>query len=290
MFKKIVLSIILLGAIFATDKQKVILITGTAHGIGKSTAQYLIDKGHIVYGGDILIEENLYLNDIGGTALEMDVTNQNHIDNAVTQIISEHGRIDVLVNNAGLGVYGAIEDVSMEDIYYQYDVNLFGLARVTKAVLPYMRDKESGLIINISSVLGETYGPLAGWYLSTKHALEGWSDALRVELKKFNIDVVIVQPGAINTNFSNVTKTYIDKYRENSPYQHLYGEPITDTGNDVLSNQSDPIVIAKVINKAIDARNPKTRYAAGAYSRIGIFLRKIMTDKMFDRFILSISD
>ena len=290
MFKKIILITLLFGIVFSQEKQKVVLITGTALGIGKSTAEYLIDKGHIVYGGDILIEQNLYLNDIGGTALEMDVTNQNHIDNAVTQIISEHGRIDVLVNNAGLGVYGAIEDVSMEDIYYQYDVNLFGLARVTKAVLPYMRDKESGLIINISSVLGETYGPLAGWYLSTKHALEGWSDALRVELKKFSIDVVIVQPGAINTNFSNVTKTYIDKYRENSPYQHLYGEPITDTGNDVLSNQSDPIVIAKVINKAIDARNPKTRYAAGAYSRIGIFLRKIMTDKMFDRFILSISD
>ena len=290
MFKKIILITLLFGIVFSQEKQKVVLITGTALGIGKSTAEYLIDKGHIVYGGDILIEENLYLNDIGGTALEMDVTNQKHIDNAVTQIISEHGRIDVLVNNAGLGVYGAIEDVSMEDIYYQYDVNLFGLARVTKAVLPYMRDKESGLIINISSVLGETYGPLAGWYLSTKHALEGWSDALRVELKKFSIDVVIVQPGAINTNFSNITKTYIDKYRENSPYQHLYGEPITDTGNDVLSNQSDPIVIAKVINKAIDARNPKTRYAAGAYSRIGIFLRKIMTDKMFDRFILSISD
>ena len=290
MFKKIILITLLFGIVFSQEKQKVVLITGTALGIGKSTAEYLIDKGHIVYGGDILIEENLYLNDIGGTALEMDVTNQKHIDNAVTQIISEHGRIDVLVNNAGLGVYGAIEDVSMEDIYYQYDVNLFGLARVTKAVLPYMRDKESGLIINISSVLGETYGPLAGWYLSTKHALEGWSDALRVELKKFSIDVVIVQPGAINTNFSNVTKTYIDKYRENSPYQHLYGEPITDTGNDVLSNQSDPIVIAKVINKAIDARNPKTRYAAGAYSKIGIFLRKIMTDKMFDRFILSISN
>ena len=290
MFKKIILIILLFGIVFSKEKQKVVLITGTALGIGKSTAEYLIDKGHIVYGGDILIEENLYLNDIGGTALEMDVTNQNHIDNAVTQIISEHGRIDVLVNNAGLGVYGAIEDVSMEDIYYQYDVNLFGLARVTKAVLPYMREKESGTIINISSVLGETYGPLAGWYLSTKHALEGWSDALRVELKKFDIDVVIVQPGAINTNFSNVTKTYMDKYRTNSAYQHLYGEPITDTGNDVLSNQSDPIVIAKVINKAIDARNPKTRYAAGAYSRIGIFLRKIMTDKMFDRFILSISD
>ena len=290
MFNRIVLILMITGFINAQNEQKVVLITGTAYGIGKSTAELLIDKGHIVYGGDILVEENLYLNDIGGTALEMDVTNQKHIDKAVNQIISEHGRVDVLVNNAGLGVYGAIEDVSMEDIYYQYDVNLFGLARVTKAVLPHMRAKKSGLIINISSVLGETYGPLAGWYLSTKHALEGWSDALRVELKEFDIDVVVVQPGAINTNFSNVTKTYIDKYRENSPYQHLYGEPITDTGNDVLSNQSDPIVIAKVINKAMNARNPKTRYAAGAYSRIGIFLRKIMTDKMFDRFILFISD
>ena len=290
MFNRIVLILIITGFIYAKDEQKVVLITGTAYGIGKSTAELLIEKGHIVYGGDILVEENLYLNDIGGTALEMDVTNQEHIDKAINQIISEQGRVDVLVNNAGLGVYGAIEDVSMEDIYYQYDVNLFGLARVTKAVLPYMREKESGLIINISSVLGETYGPLAGWYLSTKHALEGWSDALRVELKEFDIDVVVVQPGAINTNFSNVTKTYIDKYRENSAYQHLYGEPITDTGNEVLSNQSDPIVIAKVINKAMNARNPKTRYAAGAYSKIGIFLRKIMTDKMFDRFILFISD
>jgi short-subunit dehydrogenase len=290
MFNKIVLILIISGFINAQDEQKVVLITGTAYGIGKSTAELLIEKGHIVYGGDILVEENLYLNDIGGNALEMDVTNQEHIDKAINQIISEQGRVDVLVNNAGLGVYGAIEDVSMEDIYYQYDVNLFGLARVTKAVLPYMREKKSGLIINISSVLGETYGPLAGWYLSTKHALEGWSDALRVELKEFDIDVVVVQPGAINTNFSNVTKTYIDKYRENSAYQHLYGEPITDTGNEVLSNQSDPIVIAKVINKAMNARNPKTRYAAGAYSKIGIFLRKIMTDKMFDRFILFISD
>ena len=290
MFNRIVLILMITGFINAQNEQKVVLITGTAYGIGKSTAELLIDKGHIVYGGDILVEENLYLNDIGGTALEMDVTNQEHIDKAINQIISEQGRVDVLVNNAGLGVYGAIEDVSMEDIYYQYDVNLFGLARVTKAVLPYMREKESGLIINISSVLGETYGPLAGWYLSTKHALEGWSDALRVELKEFDIDVVVVQPGAINTNFSNVTKTYIDKYRENSAYQHLYGEPITDTGNEVLSNQSDPIVIAKVINKAMNARNPKTRYAAGAYSKIGIFLRKIMTDKMFDRFILFISD
>ena len=288
MLKKILLSLLMVGFISA-NTPKVILITGTAYGIGRSTAEYLLDKGHIVFGGDILVEENLYLNDIGGIALEMDVTNQEHIDKAVQQIINEHGRIDVLVNNAGLGVYGAIEEVTMEDAYYQYDVNLFGLARVTKSVLPHMRKQKSGTIINISSVLGETYGPLAGWYLSSKHALEGWSDALRVELKEFDIDVVIVQPGAINTNFFNVSRSYLDKYKQDSNYTHLYGEPVADSENSVLSNQSEPIVIAKVINKVINARNPKTRYAAGAYSKLGIFLRRIMTDKMFDRFILFIN-
>ena len=288
MLKKILLSLLMVGFI-SGNTPKVILITGTAYGIGRSTAEYLLDKGHIVFGGDILVEENLYLNDIGGVALEMDVTNQEHIDKAVQQIINEHGRIDVLVNNAGLGVYGAIEEVTMEDAYYQYDVNLFGLARVTKSVLPHMRKQKSGTIINISSVLGETYGPLAGWYLSSKHALEGWSDALRVELKEFDIDVVIVQPGAINTNFFNVSRSYLDKYKQDSNYTHLYGEPVADSENSVLSNQSEPIVIAKVINKAINAKNPKTRYSAGAYSKLGIFLRRIMTDKMFDRFILFIN-
>ena len=288
MLKKILLSLLMVGFISA-NTPKVILITGTAYGIGRSTAEYLLDKGHIVFGGDILVEENLYLNDIGGIALEMDVTNQEHIDKAVQQIINEHGRIDVLVNNAGLGVYGAIEEVTMEDAYYQYDVNLFGLARVTKSVLPHMRKQKSGTIINISSVLGETYGPLAGWYLSSKHALEGWSDALRVELKEFDINVVIVQPGAINTNFFNVSRSYLDKYKQDSNYTHLYGEPVADSENSVLSNQSEPIVIAKVINKAINAKNPKTRYSAGAYSKLGIFLRRIMTDKMFDRFILFIN-
>ena len=121
MFKKFILSIILFGAVLANDVKKVILITGTAHGIGKSTAQYLIDKGHIVYGGDILVEENLYINEIGGVALEMDVTKQDHVDNAINQIIAEQGKIDVLVNNAGIAVGSAIEDVSMEDALYQFE-------------------------------------------------------------------------------------------------------------------------------------------------------------------------
>jgi NAD(P)-dependent dehydrogenase (short-subunit alcohol dehydrogenase family) len=288
MYKKIILSIILFGAVFASDNQKVVLITGTAHGIGKSTAQYLIDKGHIVYGGDILVEENLYLNDIGGVALEMDVTKQDHVDNAINQIIAEQGRIDVLVNNAGIAVYSAIEDVSMEDAMYQLEVNLFGIGRTVKAALPHMRAQGSGTIINISSVLGKAYNPLGGWYIASKHALEGWSDVLRLEVKQFGIDVVIVEPGLIKTNISNASAKYYEKYSKNSEYKNFYGSP-DDSEENRFDNYSDPIVIAKVIDKAINAKNPKTRYSAGAYSWILLTMRSILPDKWFDKLIVKVA-
>ena len=288
MFKKFILSIILFGAVFANDIKKVILITGTAHGIGKSTAQYLIDKGHIVYGGDILVEENLYLNEIGGVALEMDVTKQDHVDNAINQIIAEQGRIDVLVNNAGIAVGSAIEDVSMEDALYQFEVNLFGIGRTVKAALPHMRAQGSGTIINISSVLGKAYNPLYGWYVSSKHALEGWSDVLRLEVDQFGIDVVIVEPGMIKTNIGNYSAQYFEKYSKNSAYANFYGSP-DDKEENSFDNYSDPIVIAKVIDKAIDARNPKTRYSAGAYSWILLTMRSILPDKWFDKLIVKVT-
>ena len=288
MFKKIILSIILFGAVFASDKQKVVLITGTAHGIGKSTAQYLIDKGHIVYGGDILVEENLYLNDIGGVALEMDVTKQDHVENAINQIIAEQGRIDVLVNNAGIAVASAIEDVSMEDALYQFEVNLFGIGRTVKATLPHMRAQGSGTIINISSVLGKAYNPLYGWYVSSKHALEGWSDVLRLEVEQFGIDVVIIEPGMIRTNIGNASAKYFEKYSKNSEYENFYSSP-DDTEENSFNDYSDPIVIAKVIDKAISAKNPKTRYSAGAYSWILLTMRSILPDKWFDKLIVRVT-
>ena len=287
MLKKILLSVLFIGTVFAVDSQKVILITGTAHGIGKSTAQYLIDKGHIVYGGDILIEENLYLNDIGGVALEMDVTNQDHVDYAINQIISEHGRIDVLVNNAGIAVGSAIEDVSMEDALYQFEVNLFGIGRTVKAALPHMRAQGSGTIINISSVLGKAYNPLYGWYVSSKHALEGWSDVLRIEVEQFGIDVIIVEPGMIKTNIGNYSAQYFEKYSKNSVYADFYGSP--DDEENSFDNYSDPIVIARVINKAIDSKNPKTRYSAGAYSWILLTMRSILPDRWFDKLIVRVT-
>ena len=288
MFKKIILSIVLFGTVFASDRQKVVLITGTAHGIGKSTAQYLIDKGHIVYGGDILVEENLYLNDIGGVALEMDVTKQDHVENAINQIIAEQGRIDVLVNNAGIAVGSAIEDVSMEDALYQFEVNLFGIGRTVKATLPHMRAQGSGTIINISSVLGKAYNPLYGWYVSSKHALEGWSDVLRLEVEQFGVDVVIIEPGMIKTNIGNASAKYFEKYSKNSEYENFYGSP-DDTEENSFNDYSDPIVIAKVIEKAISAKNPKTRYSAGAYSWILLTMRSILPDKWFDKLIVRVT-
>lgn len=288
MLKKILLSVLLIGTVFAVDSQKVILITGTAHGIGKSTAKYLIDEGHIVYGGDILIEENLYLNEIGGVALEMDVTKQDHVDRAINQIIAEQGRIDVLVNNAGIAVGSAIEDVSMEDALYQFEVNLFGIGRTVKAALPHMRSQGSGTIINISSVLGKAYNPLYGWYVSSKHALEGWSDVLRLEVEQFGVDVIIIEPGMIKTNIGNYSAQYFEKYSKNSVYANFYGSP-DDKEENSFDNFSDPIVIAKVINKAIDAKNPKTRYSAGAYSWILLTMRSILPDKWFDKLIVKVT-
>ena len=288
MFKKIIISMFLFGAIVANDKQKVILITGTAHGIGKSTAEYLIDKGHIIYGGDILVEENLYLNDIGGVALKMDVTKQEDVDNAINRVIAEQGRIDVLVNNAGIAVGSAIEDVSMEDAMYQFEVNLFGIGRTVKATLPHMRSQGSGTIINISSVLGKAYNPLYGWYVSSKHALEGWSDVLRLEVEQFGIDVVIIEPGMIKTNIGNYSARYFEKYSKNSEYENFYGSP-DDKEENTFDSYSDPIVIAKVIDKAISAKNPKTRYSAGAYSWILLTMRGILPDKWFDNLIVKVT-
>ena len=134
----------------------------------------------------------------------MDVTDHKQVQDVINKIIKDEGRIDVLVNNAGYAIWGAVEDVSYEDAKRQFEVNLFGLAEVTKAVLPIMRVKKRGKIINITSIGGKIYSPLGAWYHATKHALEGWSDCLRLEVEEFGIDVVIIEPGAIRTEFGEV--------------------------------------------------------------------------------------
>jgi NAD(P)-dependent dehydrogenase (short-subunit alcohol dehydrogenase family) len=272
------------------DPQKVILITGTASGIGKATAELLISEGHIVYGGDIQFEKNKYLDSIGGYSIDMDVTDTAMIRAGVERIIKEQGRIDVLFNNAGFGLYAPMEETTEEDMRYQFEVNFFGVANVTRAVLPYMRPQNSGMILNTSSMGGKIYMPLGAWYHATKHAIEGWSDCLRLELKEFNIDVVIIEPGAIHTNFGNVTAEYMQKYIEGSNYNHLV-DPFVHMMDDMTPEQlermgSDPIVIAEVVSKAINAKKPKTRYVEGRMAGFMIWYRNWFGDKAFDRMIM----
>ena len=181
--------------------KKIALVTGASSGIGKATALQLIKDGYIVYGAARRVEK---MNDIisaGGHAIALDVTDYEQVKSEINSIIQKEGRVDILVNNAGYAVYGPVEEITVEQAKRQFDVNLFGLAEVTKAIIPTMRNQKSGIILNISSVGGKIYTPLGAWYHATKHALEGWSDSLRLELAQFGIDVVIIQPGSIKTEF-----------------------------------------------------------------------------------------
>ena len=268
--------------------KKVILITGASSGIGKTTALRLIQDGHTVYGAARRVEKMKDLEKAGGHAIEMDVTDAEQVKAAVAQVIKDQGRLDVLVNNAGYAVYGAVETVSIEDARRQFDVNLFGLARITKEVLPHMREQRSGQIINISSMGGKVYTPLGAWYHATKHALEGWSDCLRLELKAFDIDVVVIEPGGINTEFGDVLYDPMVERSKGTPYEEI-SRTVANATKEMYKKQqlSDPSVIAKLIAKAVASRTPKTRYVAGKFARPMMFVRKYLGDRIFDKMVMS---
>jgi len=201
------------------------------------------------------------------------------------------GRIDVLLNNAGYGLFAPVEEVTIEDAKKQFDVNMFGYARTVKAVLPHMRKQNQGRIINLTSMGGKIYMPLGAWYHATKHALEGWSDCLRLEVRKFNIDVVILEPGVINTNFYNVSGEITQKYAEGTAYGHMmdaFAAPESDSESDApdaLTNMTEPEVIAEVASEIVKAKNPKTRYVKGAMANVLIGYRNAFGDDAYDDFI-----
>jgi len=263
--------------------KKVVVVTGSASGIGKATCQLLVSKGYTVYGGDIQVEKNRYLDSIGGHSLVLDVTKEEQVKAAVDKIIIEQGRIDVLYNNAGFGIMGTAEETNLEDAQKLMNVNLFGYVRMIKAILPHMRQQKSGRIINTTSMGGKIYFPLASWYIASKHALEGWLDCLRIEVKEFGISVVMIEPGFINTNFYNVSGEYGKKYAPNSAYQHLFG-PISKAP---LPKMSEPVVIAKVVEKAISKNHPKTRYVKGKNGKLLIGMRNTFGDRFYDRMVMS---
>ncbi len=265
--------------------KKIIIVTGASSGIGKATALQLIKEGHTVYGAARRVAKMEDLVSAGGKAVAMDVTNHEQVHAQISKIIEAEGRIDVLVNNAGYAVYGPVEEINYEQAKRQFDVNLFGLAEVTKAVLPTMRNQQSGTIINISSVGGKIYTPLGAWYHATKHALEGWSDCLRLEVKQFGIDVVVIEPGAIKTEFDQAMDHQFGEI--SGPYGALKKTMERVMANAYKpGNYSEPSVIADTISKAIKSKNPKTRYAAGKMAKQTLMGRRWLSDKGFDKMIM----
>ncbi|WP_260159042.1 oxidoreductase [Levilactobacillus brevis] len=190
-------------------QRKVALVTGASSGIGNAIARSLHRNGVQVYAGARRVSRMNDLDDLGITTLALDVTDPASVEHVVDRIVGETGRVDILVNNAGYGLMGALEDVPMDQAQAQFDVNLFGAARLIQSVLPMMRQQHSGRIINITSVDGKIAQPLASWYVASKFALEGLSDALRLELFPLGIDTVVIEPGAIQSEWADIATNHL---------------------------------------------------------------------------------
>ncbi len=266
---------------------KVALITGASSGIGESAAVQLQKAGYVVYGAARRVDRMKHLQEKGIHILELDITSDSSITNCVDTILKKEGSIDVLVNNAGYGSYGAIEDVPIEEARRQFEVNIFGLARLTQLVLPAMREHHSGRIINISSMGGKMYTPFGGWYHATKHALEGWSDCLRLEVREFGIDVVIVEPGGIKTEWGAIAAENLRKTSGNGAYAARANKSASGTEKLYSSKGlTEASVIGKVILKAATSRKPRIRYLVGYMAKPAVFVRKWFGDRFFD-FVIS---
>lgn len=262
---------------------KVALVTGTSSGIGESTALKLRQLGYTVYGAARRVDRMQHLTKSDIRILAMDVTDDVSMQAGIDKIIAETGRIDVLVNNAGYGSYGAVEDVPMEEARAQFDVNVFGAVRLIQLTLPHMRAQHSGTIVNITSMGGKIHTPLGAWYHGTKFALEAISDCLRMEVQPFGIDVVVIEPGGIKTEWAGIAA---DKLRQTSgqgPYAvQANAMAQSMTGEASVKRQSPPQIIADTIAKAVTASKPKTRYAIGFGAKPMIFMRGILSDRAFD--------
>ncbi len=267
--------------------KKVVLITCASSGIGRSTAEKFLEKNYTVYGAARSEDKLKYLNQYeNGNYILMDITDPEMRDNCVTRILSAEGKIDILVNNAGYGSFGAVEEVPIEEAKRQFEVNVFGLSELTKLIIPVMRKNQSGKIINISSVAGKIWTLLGGWYHASKFALEGLSDCLRNELKEFGIDVILIEPGAIDTNWAETASENLMKtsgegiyqklaQRKAAKYKEMYGEG---------GLAAKPEVVASAIIKAAEKKNPGARYAVPAHAKAILFFRWLLPDSIYDYF------
>lgn len=255
-----------------------VLITGASSGIGYATAVLLHKKGYKVYAASRSLDRMKDLAEQGIDIVEMDVTNDSSIKSALQKI----GPITVLVNNAGYGSYGAVEDVGIDEARAQFEVNLFGLARLTQLVLPAMRKAGKGTIINISSVAGLFGEPLGAWYHASKYALEGFSDSLRQEVEPFGVTVTLVEPGAILTKWGDHAIQGLEKvsgssdYAKQIPHRTAFLQRTTNP-----ASASPPAVVANKIAAILQTASPRFRYPVGRGARWLVLSRRLTTDRIF---------
>lgn len=269
-----------------TTNGKVALVTGASSGIGEATAKELHELGYTVYGAARRTDRLQKLVAAGIKPLAMDVTDDGSMQAGVAEIIKDSGRIDVLVNAAGYGSYGAVEDVPLAEGRYQFEVNVFGAVRLIQLVLPHMRAQRSGRIINITSMGGKIHSPLGAWYHGTKFALEAISDCLRLETKPFGIDVVVIEPGGIRTEWGGIAAEKVRESSGTGPYAPQASAVATSLSSETNARRSsDPSVVADAVGKAATARRPRTRYAVGFGARPIILMRRVLPDRAFDSFI-----
>ena len=269
-------------------KGKTALVTGASSGIGKETVLALLKEGLIIYAAARRESHMEDLQNKGAIILPMDITEKSSVIEGLNRIRKEKRTVDILINNAGYGSYGAVEDVPIEEGIRQFDVNIFGLARLTQMVLPEMRKNGYGKIVNISSMGGKIYTPFGGWYHATKHALEGFTDCLRLEAAPFGIDAILIEPGGITTPWGTIAAENLI----NMSGSGAYAERALKTAEGMKSRyesgkMTHPEVIARVILKSLRTEKPKTRYSAGYMAKPSLFLRKILPDRVFDKIIQS---
>jgi NAD(P)-dependent dehydrogenase (short-subunit alcohol dehydrogenase family) len=265
------------------NKKKVALVTGASAGIGKAIVRRLLRDGWTVYGAARRLDRMADIQAEGARVLSLDVTDDASLQKAVADLLAAEGRIDALVNNAGYGSYGAVEDVPLDEARRQFEVNVFGVARLSQLVLPGMRARGSGTIVNITSMGGRIWMPIGGWYHATKHALEVLSDAMRVETRPFGVRVVVVQPGSIKSEWGGIAADHLVKASEGSAYRSR-AEPMARALRQPPM-AADPEVVARAVSKAVNSRRPRRRYAVPWDAKLFIFLHRWLPAWAWERLI-----
>ena len=264
------------------------LVTGASSGIGEATAKRLRSAGFVTYGAARRTDRLQALEDHGVRTLPLDVTDDDSARACFDRILDEAGQLDVLVNNAGYGSFGAVEDVSFDEAHRQFEVNIFGAMRMARLALPHMRARRSGTIINVSSIAGRMAAPLGGWYHASKFAIEALSDSLRMEVAPYGIRVVVIEPGQIATEFNVERRQTLVRASVNGPYADLTRAALSALLDNParLRRASPPSVVADAIHRSVLARRPRTRYPVGNTASSLLWARAILPDRWLDAMIM----